>query len=663
MVGRALALGALMVVSAGCVAPAQGKLDAPVTPWVGAAVPATASRETLLTETGDAVWRGDLAAAGVALTALADAERGRPDTALDFWSEMLALLRCEPLARVPRVERGDAALRDPWERLRRLVQIERVRLGRARPELPHEARPISWSGGQTAVGRGPKEVSWPVENEHWSDEVAVPKLVTRCLPAAEAGGLGTAFALATEPEIALVRATAGALPVGHPATSPLLLQAAVLEMARGRAADAVAALARFGALGGAHDADLAPREQEDAVFTDALAAVADPAVAPQRALERALAAIRLDRPAAVRRSLALLVADRLAVAKRPDDAVKVLGPPPHGDDQLGRYIAFRQAEAHARAGRRAELLAEAREALHRHGRADVDADPALGAVMDMALRTLQASPVSAETMEVLEALGPPRERLSRAQAFAEMALAAGAPASAMATFAWLYDNDTEPERRLQHLAHECVAAARAGARADFARTFQLLAGQETEPDPPPGKAPAKAKAKSLALADDGGLIASSEAVGHRAKQRQERSVDWQRALLVVARDALPALVDNDDQADLATLVSTLKRHLDEAGRGPVDEELTTLYRAASAHLKSGPRAYAETVGAARRPILLGDILIGRHYDVRPPIIDLLPTLEEAGPLVFVPRSGADPGSASLLRWPGNLRVAWTGGRS
>ena len=164
-------------------------------------------------------------------------------------------------------------------------------------------------------------------------------------------------------------------------------------------------------------------------------------------------------------------------------------------------------------------------------------------------------------------------------------------------------------------------------------------------------------------AGDGGLIASDEAKGRRTKLRAERSVDWQRALLVVARDALPALVDNDDQTDLGTLVATLKRHLDEAGRGPVDEELTTLYRAASAHLKSGPRAYAETVGSARRPILLGEILIGRSYDVRPPAIDLTSALEETGPLVFVPRHGADPTPSSLRRWPGSFRVAWTGGGS
>jgi hypothetical protein len=469
-----------------------------------------------------------------------------------------------------------------------------------------------------------------------------------------------------------VTGTAGTLPPQHPATVPLLLQLAVLEMTHGRAGPAVAALARFDAAGGPRDNVLALRERSGAVFTDALAAIADPAVAAAVAIEKSRAAFRLDLPPVVRRSLALLLADRLVAAKRPDDAVAILGAPPHGDDDVGRYIAFRQVEAHARAGRRAELFAEAREALHRHGRADVDADPALGAIMDMALRTLEASPVSSETMEMLEALGPPRERLSRAQAFAEMALGSGAHASAMATFGWLYDNDTDAERRLQHLARESVAAARAGARADFARTFLLLAGQE-EPATPPSatkakanpktKGPGAAATKATNARDDGGLIASAEAEGHRTKVRAERSVDWQRALLVVARDALPALVDNDDQTDLATLVATLKRHLDDAGRGPVDEELTTLYRAASAHLRTGARAYAETVGSARRPILLGEILIGRSYDVRAPAIDLTSALEEAGPLVFVPRRGADPTASSLRRWPGSFRVAWTGGGS
>jgi hypothetical protein len=645
---------------------------APPAPWVGAEAPAAVSRERLLSETGEAVWRGDLATAGVALTALADRERGQPDTALDFWSEMLALLRCEPLGHVPQVSPASLPLRDPWTQLRRLVQIERVRLSRALPELPKTGRTMARDGGRSKGSGASTEVTWPIETEHWNDEQAVPVLVTRC-PVGNAMPPAMTSAPAADAEIALVAGTAGLLPPQHPATAPLLLQAAVLEMAHGRAAPAVATLARFDAVGGARDNVLALRERSEAVFTDALAAVTDPAVAPASAMEKARAAFRLDLPAAVRRSLALLLADRLVAAKRPEDAVAILGPPPHGDDAIGRYIAFRQVEAHARAGRRAELFAEAREALHRHGRADVEADPALGAMMDMALRTLEASPVSSETLEMLEALGPPRERLSRAQAFAEMALGAGAYASAMATFGWLYDNDTDSERRLQHLAHESVAAARAGARAEFARTFLLLAGQE-EPAgrPSPAKANSNAKpnakakgttATATSAAGDGGLIASAEAEGHRTKLRAERSVDWQRALLVVARDALPALVDNDDQTDLSTLVATLKRHLDEAGRGPVDEELTTLYRAASAHLRSGPRAYAETVGSARRPILLGEILIGRSYDVRAPAIDLTSALEETGPLVFVPRRGADPTPSMLRRWPGSFRVAWTGGGS
>jgi hypothetical protein len=649
---------------------------------VGAQVPAAVSRERLLTETGEAVWRGDLATAEVALTALADRERGQPDSALDFWSEMLALLRCEPLGHVPHVSPAALPLRDPWVQLRRLVQIERVRLSRALPEPPKAGRMMARSDGQ-AKGPGAAapgtttvrtEVTWPIETEHWNDELPVPVLVTHCPldnPTLSPMPFATTSAPAADAEIALVAGTAGLLPPEHPATAPLLLQAAVLEMAHGRAAPAVATLARFDAVGGARDNVLALRERSDAIFTDALAAITDPAVSPTLAMEKSRAAFRLDLPAAVRRSLALLLADRLVAAKRPEDAAAMLGAPPHGDDEIGRYIAFRQVEAHARAGRRAELFAEAREALHRHGHADVEADPALGAIMDMALRTLEASPVSSETMEMLEALGPPRERLSRAQAFAEMALGAGASASAMATFGWLYDNDTDSERRLQHLAHESVAAARAGARAEFARTFLLLAGQEeTAARPSPSKVKVNAKAKGTTTAaaastppGDGGLIASAEADGHRTKLRAERSVDWQRALLVVARDALPALVDNDDQTDLGTLVATLKRHLDEAGRGPVDEELTTLYRAASAHLKSGPRAYAETVGSARRPILLGEILIGRSYDVRPPAIDLTSALEETGPLVFVPRHGADPTPSSLRRWPGSFRVAWTGSGS
>ena len=676
---------------AGCAGQARGPLSAPPLLWVGAQVPAAVSRERLLTETGEAVWRGDLATAEVALTALADREHGQPDSALDFWSEMLALLRCEPLARVPRVSPAALPLRDPWVQLRRLVQIERVRLSRALPEMPKAGRMMARSDGQAkGPGAAPPgatqtttkvttqgttkvttEVTWPIETEHWNDELPVPVLVTRC-PLDNPVSSPATSAPAAEAEISLVAGTAGLLPPEHPATAPLLLQAAVLEMAHGRAAPAVATLARFDAVGGARDNVLALRERSGAIFTDALAAIADPGVAPAVAMEKSRAAFRIDLPASVRRSLALLLADRLVAAKRPEDAAAILGAPPHGDDEIGRYIAFRQVEAHARAGRRAELFAEAREALHRHGRADVEADPALGAIMDMALRTLEASPVSSETMEMLEALGPPRERLSRAQAFAEMALGAGAHASAMATYAWLYDNDTDSERRLQHLAHESVAAARGGARAEFARTFLLLAGQEetaARPSPSKVKVNAKAQAKGTTATTkttptgDGALIASAEAEGHRTKLRAERSVDWQRALLVVARDALPALVDNDDQTDLSTLVATLKRHLDEAGRGPVDEELTTLYRAASAHLRSGPRAYAETVGSSRRPILLGEILIGRSYDVRPPVIDLTSALEETGPLVFVPRHGADPTPSSLRRWPGSFRVAWTGGGS
>ncbi len=631
-------------------------------PWIGAAVPEPALREDLLDHAADGIARGNLAAAGDALTALADRERGRPDPALDFWSELLALARCEPLGRIPRVREGDPPLSNPWDQLRRLVQIERVRLARGADETKKDA--TAAAKPMLLSTRDPHRVTWPLEAERWPDEIPVPVLVQRC-PANAAPQARNQPERASESEVALVSAAASAMPPGHPAAAALWLQAAVLDLAHARAPRAVAVLARLDSLGGAAAAPLDTAERRSVVLADALAAIDDPAVPVDRLMALGRTALRQDLAPPSRRALALRLADRLIAAQRPEDAVAILGPPPHGDDVLGRYIAFRQAEAHARANRRAELLAEAREALHNHGRGDVADDPALGAIMDMALRTLRASPVSPETMEVLEALGPPRERLQRAEAFAAGALDGGAPLSAMATFGWLYENDPEPTRQLQHLARECVAAARAGARAEFARTFHLLAGQEgsdslAEPGPAP-RGPVRAAAGTAPPrpADlkgrDGALIASSEADARHDRRRAARSADWQRALMVVARDALTALVDSDDQADLATLVATLKRHLDAAGRGPVDDELTTLYRAASAHLKSGPRAYAETVGAQRRPILLGDILVGREYPVRRPSFDLTGVLEETGTLVFVPARGTDP--TSLRRWSPVVQLA------
>jgi hypothetical protein len=663
-------------------------------PLVGAGAAPAETREALLVATGDAVWRGDLTAAHATLTRLADRQRGKADTALDFWSELLALLRCEPLAQIPRGT--DQRFDDPWDGLRRLAQIERVRL--AREGVASAAPPAD--GGHLKKGIGETQMVWPVEKERWTDELPMPAIVSRCVaaqPAQTAANEGADVVtptppVASEPEVQLVTSAARSLPADHPATPLLLVQAAVLNIGRGEATAAIAPLNQLDAL--AASARLTPAERERVVLASALAAVSDGNAKPDVVLAKGRAALALKINPPARRALSVLLAARLAAAGRAEDAVSILGPPPHGDDAIGRYIAFRQMEAHARAGRRGALLAEAREVLGRRSRAEVQQDPTSTAIIDMALRTLLASPVSDETMELLESLGPPRERLGRAEAFALAALEAGAFRSAMSTFVWLYENDKDPNRQLQNLARASVAAARAGDRAEFTRTFRLLAGQEDLGEPSgdkkgdkkgdkrpdtngkpdkraeksdksekPDKPDKPEKERLDRLPRDGALIASSERDRVREKRRAARSVNWQRALLVVARDALPALVENDDQPNLATLVDILKRHLGDGGRGPVDEELTTLYRAASAHLKTGARAYAETVGAARRPILLGDVLIGRKYDVPAPLIDLSRALDEIGTLVFVPRRGNDASTASIERWPGRLGVAWTGSAS
>ena len=210
----------------------------------------------------------------------------------------------------------------------------------------------------------------------------------------------------------------------------------------------------------------------------------------------------------------------------------------------------------------------------------------------------------------------------------------------MATFSWLYENDTDRNRRLQHLARATgrrgarqrsgrvrpqlpdpgrpekktdqktddddldvrLAAAAAARREESGEATRKPAAVAARADEDSRRGKARARRPSPAR-DDEDLITTAETSRTRKTRRAERSLNWQQALLVVARDALPPLVENDDQANLATLVDTLKRHLDDGGRGPVDEELTTLYRAASAHLKTGARAYAENVGSNRRPNL------------------------------------------------------------
>ncbi len=88
-------------------------------------------------------------------------------------------------------------------------------------------------------------------------------------------------------------------------------------------------------------------ERERVVLANALAAIADPAIKPDPLLAKGRAALGMKTSAPARRALSLLLAQRLIAAGRTDDAVAVLGPPPHGDDEVGRYIAF-QADGGAR---------------------------------------------------------------------------------------------------------------------------------------------------------------------------------------------------------------------------------------------------------------------------------------------------------------------------
>ena len=677
-----------------------------------APVPAPRPRAEWLDEGAAAIWARRLGHAQRTLLEVADREVRRNDPALDYWSELVALLRCEPLRASPRASRK---LTDPWDQLRRIVQIERLRLpspanatalapepleaaptrktrGGDKPAPPPPPPPLRPAGRVLAVSPPPAGAEvWPMETERWPDEAPAERVVSDLCrgadaPAApEVGGSGV-----NAPELMMVTELTDVLPDGHPALPALLFEQATLLIAAGNARAAMQPLGRLTAAIIGLENPFTPEEHDQLLLARAIAADADASADAQHrgsAIPQLQAALAADLPHDVRRVLAFRLAEQLRAAGRADEAVAAIGPPPHGDDALGRYLAFRQVEAHVKAGRRAEALAEARAALGRHRRAVIDGHTALAAIDDFAMRLLVGAPVTDESIEVLEALGDPSERVARVERFATMAEAGNAHASAVEAFLWLRQNDPDENRRLHHLARASVAAARAGDRVQFGRTFAMLAGEGDDDD---AEALANDKTRTGApapLADarqtrDGrderkvskdrggkgtikgslgatdkrspmpGFIESPDADRLYRTRHRERSLSWQRAMLIVARDALPSLVDSDDQVSLKILVDRLQQHLTAHGRGPVDAELTTVYRAASAHLRVGARGYAERVGTPRRPILLGDIAVERKYNVVAPRIDLL--ARGPGALLWVPATGNDPSLSHLKRWTAPL---------
>ena len=683
-------LGGLLLAGCGGLAATRAKAGA----TAPAPVPQPRPRSAWLADGVAAIWAGHLGEAQRALLEVADREVRRNDPELDYWSELVALLRCEPMRSSPRASR---TLVGPWDQLRRIVQLERLRLpvpadvselgpppspGEKDTQAPAPAVPLV---GQAIAVRPPPAGAevWPIETERWPDEApATRKVSDFCRGPDTPAGAEVARSGTTPAQLLLVGELTAALPDGHPALPALLFEQATLSITAGDPRAALAPLGRLTAGTMASSGAFSPEDLAQLILARAIAADADADADPQHrgaAIPVLQAALAADLPHDVRRVLAFRLAEHLRAAGRADEAVTAIGPPPHGDDALGRYLAFRQVEAHVKAGRRAEALAEARAALGRHRRASIDGHTALAAIDDFAMRLLVGSPVSAESIEVLEALGDPSERVARVERFALMAEAGGAHGSAVEAFLWLMQNDPEENRRLHHLARASVAAARAGDRTQFARTFAMLATEGDDDDaealandktrapilpspvPPPAAdarmlskdKPGKGTTKGSAASKDKhapmpGFIDSPDAERLYRTRHRERSLSWQRAMLIVARDALPSLVEADDQANIKILVDRLQQHLTAHGRGPVDAELTTIYRAASAHLRVGARGYAERVGTPRRPILLGDISVERKYDVVAPRIDL--TVRGPGSLLWVPAAGNDPSSTHLKRW-------------
>src|SRR6185369_9519586 len=147
-------------------------------------------------------------------------------------------------------------------------------------------------------------------------------------------------------EAALVKELTASLPAGHPALPGLLLDQAALDIARGDAAAALAPLGRIPDSASAEGGAFSPDERAQLVLARALAADARAAADPDQrepavALLRAALAAEPPLPRDARRALTFRLAEDLRALGRADQAVAAVGPPPHGDDTLGRYLAFR----------------------------------------------------------------------------------------------------------------------------------------------------------------------------------------------------------------------------------------------------------------------------------------------------------------------------------
>ncbi len=541
----------------------------------------------------------------------AKTERGARDTR--FWADLLRYLRCEALG--PKLA-GDDALAEG----RALLDAELLRLARQRRE-ERPSGPEAWiAGGRLswklpAAPASAKMIRWPVEDERWSDETPVlPAPEVKCGRAAPVEPKKESERLSAEAEA--MRTLRLALPPGTPTRVALLLDEAVL---RARLADwpEVWVLVRLtdeeAKRPGA--GPLAPSEQAELALLAGLAAERDGR--DGAALEQwdRAAALPLSKEVAlfvdVRRQRLLVAAGRLREARALLDRYN--GAP--GD--LGRYLRYRNALVRFQTNDEGALLAMARQLLGKRRAADNAADPIARASEELVYLQLARHPMTPETVEVVESLGPPDELLLRMEALGTIAVERGRPALGVQVFQWLMARQPAGYTRPIYLSRLAAAGAGADDLKVFQESFQALV-EETLAPPPKEK-------------------------GRRAARK--KPIEWDRQILLATRDSVEPLVARKRFAALKVMVDELQKYL--RAKKPPWPELTELYRLASTQLPTGPRAYAETVGSEHAPVWLGEVTLDRPRQSVPEPTLILPRLEGPETLVCLP-----DGRGRCERWLG-----------
>lgn len=571
-----------------------------LTPTSHALADATVAESFRARRLSEARMRLDAAIAGAH-----PVELGPPGNSLHLWSELLDLAECVPLT--PR-QRKAFVPTNAWEQLIGLARLERMRLRRTAVSVQADTGVASTLFDPSFFQRTPvvppaSAIRWPYAAELWDDEFPLPRENLAGCERRQDEALPSPSELMDE-ELSLTAALLDSMTPASPGWAAIHLQRAALFIARG---DVDAALDGAEPLSRAPEGTLREDERDKASLLEAMRR--DRADEREAALAMYDTLLKSPHLLSTRAFIESRTHAALAAEKRWLELVDRLPTSPPLDTETGRYAAWLRGRALAELGRDAELFDHARDVLRRSVRpAD---DPALSLLADLVHARLARAPFDNRVLEFLEALGPPRELYPRVERFARVALERGRHDQSKAALSWLLLHHEAAHEHPRYHSLLGRLAFESGTHTELRRWLNELSVPQE---------------RLLRV------IPSSR----RAAFWRERD----RELLHLVSALVPRLPERSDRRWATVLADSLQNFLRDAPESSVHAPLTELYRTTRGLLAETDREWAERIGAAAPPLVLGEVVVARP-EPHPPAPRAPPRLDEPRYLVRVPL-GDDP---------------------